>query len=105
MTPLPIQRIAIDETGRLVIQPELSPGQNLASVYRSAMGVHWDDELRALYCPRPKNWSYVRWFKQAVAAVASEYGLSITIVASTNWVNVPNEIQTEIRNAALQAPD
>jgi hypothetical protein len=66
-----ISEIAIDDSGRLTVKPNK---QKFELIYRSALEVHWDDKKECLYSPKPREWTYLDWYKQIISAVESEYG-------------------------------
>lgn len=88
-----IRDVEIDADGRLRIRPA---EQDLAHIWRAAMEVHWDPDTRTLYSPRPREWSYPRWFRQIVAAARDEYGVTLRLSPETQWLNVPLDIRAEI---------
>ena len=87
-----IAAIGIDENMRLWIKPR---HQTFPYIYREAMEVHWDPNRDYLYSPPPREWSYLRWFQQIVAA-AKEHGCFLHITAETAWENVPNDLMIEL---------
>jgi len=56
-----IEAVGIEGNGSLWVKPATS---TFPFIYREAMEVHWDDERRCLYSPKPREWSYLRWFRQ-----------------------------------------
>lgn len=46
--------------------------------------------------PRPGEWSYQKWFRQIVAAVASEYRIQLVLRPDTIWVNVGDGMRSEM---------
>ena len=100
-----ICQVAVDEAGRLLVQPALPPGTDFMHVYRAAMGVYWEPETRSLLAPRPREWTYFDWFRQILAAVADEYGQRLMLRPETKWMNVPPHLRTRIETWAGQAED
>ena len=96
MIQVPVSNVSIVDDGRLLIRPELPGDEDFRFIYRAGMEVGWEDESHSLYCPKPREWSYVRWFKQAVDAVAGKYHRCLALTASTEWRDVPAEIRAEI---------
>jgi hypothetical protein len=92
MTEDSIAQIEIDAAGRLLLLPQSA---SFPSIYREAMEVGWDRDRRALFGPKPTEWSYTRWFEQLVAAT-SEQGVRLLLTPSTKWTNVPPEVRAEI---------
>jgi hypothetical protein len=52
------------------------------------------------YSPPPKEWSYLRWFQQIVAAVKGEYGRTLVITAATRWQNIDDSLNMTISSGA-----
>jgi hypothetical protein len=97
MKRVQIRELAIDDSGQLLIRPDPGDGEGrFPLIYRSASGVHWDAATQSLYCPKPRDWTYVQWFKQAMDAVADEYGCELVLSGSTEWSNVPADIRARI---------
>lgn len=93
MTIDEIAEVRIDGGGKLLVRPQLG---TFPYIYRAAMEVQWDADNSALYSPTPREWSYLRWFQQIVAAVAGEYGVRLVVTPQTTWTNVPAALRTEI---------
>ncbi|MFM7895444.1 MAG: hypothetical protein ACKO8L_05815, partial [Flavobacterium sp.] len=55
-----IIEIGIDELERLYIKPKK---EKFTLIYRTATEVHWDNEKHFLYSPKPKDWTYLDWYK------------------------------------------
>lgn len=87
-----IAAIHIDDEGRLLVVPSATA---FPLIYREAMEVHWDETRQALYSPKPRDWSYGRWFQQ-VCNAAKEQGVALQIDDATAWVNVPAEVRDAI---------
>lgn len=90
-----IARIEIDATGRLCVTPS---SVTFDHIYRAAMEVHWDNDGRFLYSPKPREWSYADWFKQIVAAAKDEYGCDLKITNSTEWKEIPLDLKDQLLN-------
>jgi Integron Cassette Protein Hfx_Cass5 len=93
-----IAAVFVDEHRRLCVRPE--PPHNFSHVYRTAMEVHWDEERGCLYSPVPREWSYVRWYEQIVAAVLDEYGVHLAATKDTTFQNAPPEVQNRVQEDA-----
>jgi len=91
-----IATIEIDADGQLHVVPA---SRSFPLVYREAMEVHWDGERRSLHSPRPRDWSYSRWFHQILAS-ACEQGVSLYLSANTKWLNIEPSVKTELLRAA-----
>lgn len=90
-----ITEIAIDDSGQLTVRPLK---QNYKYIYRSALEVHWDSKQECLYSPKPREWSYLDWYKQIVSAVMSEYEYKLVITQETKWTNITDTLKQEIEN-------
>lgn len=87
-----IAEIGINHLDQLFVKPKTAI---FPYVYREAMEVHWDANAMVLYSPKPREWSYLQWFQQIIAA-AKEQGTSLIITTSTQWSNVPKALRQEI---------
>lgn len=96
MDTVDITKISVDSEGRIRVVPAHNPSKMFRFVYRAAMGPEWDEEMQDFYSPIPKEWSHSDWFSQILAAVKSEMGVSLKIVPSTVWENVPTDQRQEI---------
>ena len=71
-----IAEVGIDVVGRLYVRPIST---FFDYIYRAAMEVSWDAATRRLLSPKPREWTYLDWFKQTVAAAADEYGTVLRV--------------------------
>ena len=55
-----IVEVGIDKNERLFIQPK---NERFTLIYRTATEVHWDDKGHFLYSPKPRDWTYLEWFR------------------------------------------
>jgi hypothetical protein len=93
MFSTPIAQIEIDTSGRLCITPEAGEFEH---IYQAAMEVYWDKDGGFLYSPKPKECSYLQWFKQIVAAAKNEYGCDLKITGITKWKEIPSELKEQL---------
>jgi len=93
MTKDVIAAIEIDEQGALHVHPAT---QQFPHAYREAMDVAWNGDKRTLSSPKPRQWSYGRWFQQSLK-LASAQGVQLRLDHQTQWRNVPDEIKQEIQ--------
>lgn len=91
-----IDEIGIDAAGSLFVKPRR---QKLPYIWRSAMEVHWDEKNQRLFAPRPRDWSYLDWFRQILAAAADEYGIRLIIDDLTRWSGIDGALQRQIEEA------
>lgn len=59
------------------------------------MEVHWNNSTKTLYAPKPKEWTYLDWFKQIIKA-AKESGIELTIDPNTLFDNISEELKSQI---------
>ncbi|MBK7012664.1 MAG: hypothetical protein IPH43_08335 [Xanthomonadales bacterium] len=78
-----ITQLEIDLEGRLHVVPS---AHSFPYVYREAMEIHWDPGRSSLYSPKPREWSYSRWFQQILAAAVAQ-GCELQFADSTRWLN------------------
>jgi hypothetical protein len=88
-----IKNIGIDEEGRLYVSPD---SKSFPMIYREAVEVHWNKEMTYLYSPKPRKWTYVKWFKQIVSA-AQMQDVHLVLTENTDWINIPEELEIEIK--------
>jgi hypothetical protein len=97
MTDDAIEKVEIRDDGRLFVKPA---SQNFSLIYRAASEVGWDTETRSLFSPKPRECTYPMWFGRILAAVATEYGVRLSLIPQTQWVNITDELQSEIIGGA-----
>lgn len=95
-----VTEIGIDEQERLYIIPA---SVKFPYIYREAMEVNWDEERGCLYSPKPKEWSYVKWYKQIISALHQQ-DCNLLISNKTTWINIPEQLKVEIINLRLEQP-
>lgn len=87
-----IKRVEIDGSGRLLVFPST---QMFPLIYREGVEVHWDDSLQALYSPRPREWSYTRWFQHILDTAGT-----LQLSEQTEWRNISPALKSELLEAA-----
>lgn len=87
-----IIEIGIDKEDRLYLNPKL---KKFPYIYREAAEVHWDSEHNYLYSPKPREWSYLDWYKHIVDVAASQ-ACKLFITDNTQWINIPDDLKTKI---------
>ncbi len=95
-----IEEIGIDDGGALWIKPATA---TFPYIYREAMDVHWDAERLHLHSPKPRDWSYVDWFKQ-IRAAAYEQGVELRLEQTTSWLNIDANLKQTIAASAIGRP-
>lgn len=88
-----IIEIGIDGSERLYIVPQK---KQFTMIWRSAAEVHWDTTMKCLYSPKPREWSYYQWYCHIVDTVRGEYGCNLSITDHTKWVNIPDQLKSQI---------
>ena len=88
-----IAEVGIDDNERLYVRPSTA---SFDYIYRAAMEVSWDTSCRQLFSPKPREWTYVMWFVQILAAAKGEYGTQLDLTPDTVWTNIPESIKSEI---------
>ena len=94
-----IAEVGIDGDMRLFVRPATA---RFPYIYREAMEVHWDAARSRLHSPKPREWTYLRWFQQIVAA-AAEQSTDLRLAPSTAWTNVPEDLRAEIEHWSASA--
>jgi len=84
--------VEVDSAGKLHVTPST---ESFPYIYREAMEVNWDAKRRSLHSPKPREWTYIRWFEQILAAAAAQ-GCDLRLAGSTRWLNVDPAIKTEL---------
>ena len=82
-----IAEIAIDNEGRLRIVPSTNI---YPKIHREAVEVNWDEAERFLYSPKPRDWSYLDWFKHIINTAGD-----LSLTPDTKWTNVPEELRRQ----------
>jgi hypothetical protein len=95
---VPIDEVEIDAGVGVLVHPRIPPIEHYEQIYRSASGVRWNRERRALVAYEPKGMPAPWWFDQIIAAVQSEYGQRLELRADTRWTNVAPEVRREMES-------
>lgn len=88
-----ISEIGIDIEERLYIKPSIA---RFDLIYRTATEVHWDASGLFLFSPKPREWTYLDWYKHIVDVVNSELCYKLVLTDETIWTNIPKELKQEI---------
>lgn len=59
-------------------------------IYREAVEVHWDAKGRYLYSPKPREWSYLDWFRHIVDTAGD-----LVLSPDTRWRNIPDSLRSD----------
>lgn len=92
MSKDPVARVEIDDGGRLLVFPS---SHKFPLIYREGVEVHWDEQLQALYSPKPREWSYGRWFRHILDTAGT-----LQLTSETEWRNVSSEQKAELLEVA-----
>jgi hypothetical protein len=90
-----IAEIEIDGDGRLHVVPT---AHTFPYIYREGVEVNWDDSRRSLHSPKPREWSYARWFSH-ILATASSQGCELQVAPGTRWLNIDPGTKAEVLQA------
>lgn len=88
-----ILEIGIDAQERLYIKPSTA---RFDLIYRTATEVHWDTKGLFLFSPKPREWTYLDWYKHIVYVVNDECGYELILSEETIWANIPDALKHEI---------
>ena len=88
-----ISIVEIDDSGRLHLKPEKS---KFTHIYRTTTEVHWVNDKKTLFSPKPRDWSYLEWFSHIIGVVKDECLTELKLTENTEWVNIPTELKNEI---------
>ena len=72
------------------------PTEDIEYIYRDATGIIWVDNIRSLGAREPHRWEHFDLFKQILAAMQSEYGITLAIGEDTRWINIPTELHKQL---------
>ncbi len=90
-----ILEIGIDSQERLYIKPKSA---HFDLIYRTATEVHWDAGGLFLFSPKPREWTYLDWYKHIVDVVNKECSYKLVLTEKTIWTNIPDDLKQEILN-------
>jgi hypothetical protein len=91
-----IEAIEINEQGELYIKPST---KQFVLIWRSATQVHWSERWNYLYSPKPREWSYLDWYKQILTVIANEYNYKLILTDTTLWQSISTTLRCESRNS------
>jgi hypothetical protein len=98
-----ILEIGINSSGQLYFKPEK---ERFTMIWRSATEVHWNEKEHLLYSPKPREWSYLDWYKHIVSVIQDEYECILKVNTNTIWTHVPDNLKEQIIdfNSEFQRP-
>jgi hypothetical protein len=88
-----ISDIGIDSSGKLYIKPDT---EKFDLIWRSATEVQWDLNNGYLYSPKPREWTYFKWYKHIVSTIEIEYNRKLKITTKTKWNLIGDDLKNEI---------
>ena len=88
-----IIEIGIDELERLYLKPK---NETFTLIYRTATEVHWDNQNQFLYTPKPKDWSYLDWYKHIIKVTKEECYCDLILNEKTIFKNINSELKEAI---------
>ena len=88
-----ILEIGIDEKERFSIKPDK---ERFTMIYRTATEVHWDNNGLFLYSPKPREWTYIDWFKHITGVIETECNCKLVLTNETLWTNILEELKQQI---------
>jgi hypothetical protein len=88
-----IVEVGIDKDERLFIRPK---NERFTLIYRTATEVHWDEKELFLYSPKPREWSYLDWFRHIIEVADKECNSKLVLTHRTIWTNIENELKKQI---------
>ena len=93
-----VEKITLDKTGILLVKPK---NYSFDKIYRSAMGIYWDDKMCCLYHNPHGEWGVLRWYEQILSAVKSEYGATLMVCLNTVYENIDVDTKHRIENTVF----
>ena len=76
-----ILEVGIDDNERLIVKPEK---ERFTLIYRTATEVQWDNNGQYLYSPKPREWTYVDWFRHIIEVIETECKCKLSLTNETN---------------------
>jgi len=87
-----IIEIEVDSEGRLRIYPEK---ERFVLIWHTATEVHWANTGLFLYSPKPREWTYLDWYKH-ILNVVSDCNCKLILSDRTYFENVPDDLIQDI---------
>jgi hypothetical protein len=101
MKTVTIEEVGIGPDSRLYVKASLAPSADYSFIWRDATSVRWDEKNRRLYVLPVKGFSPVDDYRQILAAVLGEYGDRLVLAQSTIFLDVPQELASELRKTQI----
>lgn len=97
MRSQPIESIAIDNNGRLLVRSVLREDGSYSLIYRAGNGLTWDPCENAIVAAEPERWECTELLSHVVKTLAEELGENLHAVGSTRWLNMSEQQAGELR--------
>jgi Integron Cassette Protein Hfx_Cass5 len=92
-----VRVVEILDSGELFLKLESGGDPSYQYIYREAAAVYWDNEHKGFKSTKaPGEWTYAAWYDHIVAIVKSSVGAKLVLSSNTQWINVPQEIKSQI---------
>jgi hypothetical protein len=96
LNSLSIKEIALDATGRLMVRPAYADS-SFQFIYRAGNGLRWQPGSGSFVAAEPLRWNATELLPHILSTVRDELGVKLHLTAQTQWVNVPAELELELR--------
>jgi hypothetical protein len=93
MKRVPIERIAIDGTGRLMVCPGPEGQRSYDLIYREANGLRWDRNERALVAYEPGRWEHAELLAHIVSTLRDACDEALVLTDKSRLDVPPGEEQ------------
>jgi Integron Cassette Protein Hfx_Cass5 len=92
-----VRVVEILDSGELFLKLESGSDPSYQYIYREAAAVYWDNERKGFKSSKaPGEWTYTAWYDHIVTTVKSGVGAELKLSSNTQWINVPQEIKSQI---------
>jgi hypothetical protein len=91
-----INKVAMLDTGELLLSLEGKGEPIYQYIYREAAGVYWDENHNGFKSTPLKERSCSEWFSQIISVVKSGLGVELQLSGQALWQNVPEKDKAEI---------
>ena len=95
---LAVREIALDPTGRLMVHPS-EAASSFQFIYRAGNGLRWEPGSSAFVAAEPERWEAPELLLHIVRTVREELGAALHLTAQTQWVNVSEHMELQLRKA------
>ena len=89
--------VEILDSGELFLKLQSNGDPLYQYIYREVAAVYWDNDRKGFKSSEsPREWTYAKWYDHIVAIAKSGVAVELTLSPSTQWINVPEEIKSQI---------